>query len=661
VPDVMDELMEKGDLRFEMVHGAKDGSKIPVEIHSHAYEYEGENRVLSVARDISKRKKAEKELKRSEKRFRKSFEALPDPAFLLNENGVFKNVNKAAVQKLGDDKEEMVGKTIPEMPFISSEDKKKTMDIFRKRKKGEDISTYELEFVSKNGQKIYGEINAGIFEENGFQGEIVIARDITEEKISKRKLKDAQQRLELALEGAELGVWDWNIETGEAKFNERWAEILEFDLEEVEQSVDFWDERVHPEDRQMVGKKLEKHLEGETDIYKSEHRVKTKSGDWTWIKDVGKVFERDENGEPVRAVGIQEDITKRKKAEENLKGSERKYKELSQEFENILDHLPGIVYYKDTENNFLRINRTLAEAHGMTKEEMEGKSLFDLYPEDEARKYWEDDQEVIENREPKLNMVEPWSPDEERWLITSKIPYIVDDEVKGIIGISVDITEEKKTQEREELLHTILRHDIKNKIQMVHGYLQLLDERELTGESKDFLEEALKGNRESINLLNKIRLLLRAQKEVKKAVNIASTIHEAVEEIKNLAERRDIDISVQCPSMDCRVEGGPLLKEVFSNIIENSVYHSGGDLIKISGKVMEEEVRCTIEDDGKGIPDEEKEKIFQKGYTTDEKRGTGLGMFLVKMLINTYGGKIEVKDSEMGGAMFDIYLNKVRS
>lgn len=658
VPDIMEELIDKGNLRFEMVHRTKDGTDIPVEIHSHVFEFESKKRVLSVARDISKRKKTEKELKKSERRFRKSFEAFPDPAFLVDENGTFKDINDAAVYTLGYDKEEIIDKHISESPFISEDDRDKAINVFEKRQKGEDISPYELELISKDGEKIYAEINAGSFQEDGFQGEIVIARDLTEEKLSEKKLKDTQQRLQLALEGAELGVWDWDIKNGEAKFNERWAEIIGYDLSEIEHSVDFWEERLHPDDRQEVHEELNKHLEGETDIYKSEHRMENKNGGWTWIKDVGKVFERDENGEPVRAVGIHEDITKRKKAEERLKESEKKYKELSEELESILDHIPGLVYYKDKENNLIRVNEALAEEHGMTKEEMEGKNLFDLYPEEKAKKYLEDDKEVIEDIEPKLNMVEPWSPDEERWLSTSKIPYVVDGEVKGIIGISIDITEEKKTQEREELLHTILRHDVKNKVQVVHGYLQLLEKEGLSEEAEDYLQKALRSNKENMNLLSKIKLLLKAQKEVKKDVNIANTVHEAVHETESIANDKGFDITVECPSMECRVKAGPLLKEVFSNIIENSVYHSDGEKIKVSGQVKDDEIICTIEDDGKGIPDEKKDSIFQKGYSTDDKRGTGLGMFLVRMLLDTYGGYIYVKDSGLGGARFDIHLKR---
>lgn len=101
-----------------------------------------------------------------------------------------------------------------------------------------------------------------------------------------------------------------------------------------------------------------------------------------------------------------------------------------------------------------------------------------------------------------------------------------------------------------------------------------------------------------------------------------------------------------------------LIKEVFTNLITNSIKHSEGDKIRISCEDSSDEAICRIEDDGKGIPDDKKQKIFKKGYTTDTAGGSGLGMFLVKTLIESYGGSIEVKDSELGGARFDIYLNK---
>lgn len=231
------------------------------------------------------------------------------------------------------------------------------------------------------------------------------------------------------------------------------------------------------------------------------------------------------------------------------------------------------------------------------------------------------------------------------------------DDYKKVAGIVIDIDKRKDAEEREGLLNSLLRHDIKNKAQIVQGYLQLLEEEDLSGETKNYINKAVKSSKESINLIQKIRLLLNAQKEEIKKVNIVSMIKDAVEEVDSIAEDNGIDLTVDLPSEMLKVEGGSLLKEVFSNVIENSVYHSDGTKIEVSYEI-DDEVVCIIEDDGRGIPDDKKEAVFDRGYTTDDERGTGLGMFLVKMLLESYGGSIELKDSDMGGARFDVHLKR---
>jgi PAS domain S-box-containing protein len=160
--------------------------------------------------------------------------------------------------------------------------------------------------------------------------------------------------------------------------------------------------------------------------------------------------------------GIVRDISDRKKIEQTLKESEEKYKQLAYELETIIDHIPGVVVYKDTQNNILRVNKFTADAHNLQKEEMEGKSSFEIYPYEEAQAYWEDDLEVITSKTPKLNIVEPWETLEgKRWVNTSKIPYIDEEgNVKGIIAIAMDITEKKiaeeKIREQNEFLNNII-------------------------------------------------------------------------------------------------------------------------------------------------------------------------------------------------------------
>ncbi|MFO8050358.1 MAG: PAS domain S-box protein [Thermoplasmatota archaeon] len=518
VPDVMKELADEGEVRFEMVHQAKDGTKIPVEIYSHIFELEGEKRVLSVSRDITERMEAERKLKRSERRFRRIFEASPDSTFLLSKEGVFRDVNEVALKVVGYDKEEIVGKELQELPFLEEEAVKKTAENFMKRMKGEEVLPYEIEMISKDGDTIYAEINAKTFVEEEFEGEVVIARDITERKKMEEKLRESEQRFRTIIEGS-----------------------------------------------------------------------------------------------------------------------------------------ADAIFLTDPEGNYTYTNEAASDLLGYSREELTQMNILELTKEENAEEYMKTFEKILEEEKTytEISLVKKDGTEVHVDLNAVLLPN------GKVYGSCRDITERREAEEREEILQSLLRHDITNKAMAVQGFLQLLEEGELSVDSKELVEEALKTNKESANIIQKVRLLLSAQKEEKEPVDIVSTIKDVVESNEAMAEIEGIDLLLDCPLTECKVEGGSLLREIFHNIIENSIHHSKGSRIKIIGVVKDDEVVCSIEDDGKGIPDDKKDIIFEKGYTTDEERGTGLGLFLVKNLLESYGGSIEVGDSDMGGARFDVKLKKV--
>jgi PAS domain S-box-containing protein len=141
-------------------------------------------------------------------------------------------------------------------------------------------------------------------------------QDITERKRVEEELRESYLRLELAMEGGELGLWDWNPRTNAVTYSNRWAQMLGYRPEEVEPTVEFFKRHVHPEDLAAMLDRLTGHAEGRISVYESEHRLRAKSGGWLWVLGHGKVIERDKDGHPVRVTGIISDITKRKRAEE---------------------------------------------------------------------------------------------------------------------------------------------------------------------------------------------------------------------------------------------------------------------------------------------------------------------------------------------------------
>ena len=146
---------------------------------------------------------------------------------------------------------------------------------------------------------------------------IWLYRDITDRIERQRELEETTERLELALHGAELGVWDWDIETGDVAFDERWAGMLGYDVSDIEHRLETWEELVHPEDFERAWSTIDAHLAGETDTYHCEYRMRTRAGDYRWIRDIGRVVDRDD-GRPLRAVGIHRDITERKERQRAL-------------------------------------------------------------------------------------------------------------------------------------------------------------------------------------------------------------------------------------------------------------------------------------------------------------------------------------------------------
>jgi signal transduction histidine kinase len=239
---------------------------------------------------------------------------------------------------------------------------------------------------------------------------------------------------------------------------------------------------------------------------------------------------------------------------------------------------------------------------------------------------------------------------------TSRLEFEGEETVYGVFR---DITDRREAEEREEFLHSLLRHDVKNKAHIVQGYLEIMEDYDMQEEVREFLMKAENGLREGMEIIEKVRTLREAQDESVEAVGIKEVMREVLEEAREMAGEEGVEIEGDTPDEDLEVRGGPLLSQVFTNIVGNAIQHSEGDVVRVRWDASEGDVTCSVEDDGVGIPEGDRDKIFDRGYTTDDERGTGLGMFLVETLLEIYGGGIEVGDSELGGAKFDVHLKRV--
>jgi len=140
-------------------------------------------------------------------------------------------------------------------------------------------------------------------------------RDVTSLHSAQINLKRNEQRLELALQGGELGLWDWDIETGEFLCNNRWFEMFEYEPSEIRVNFDSWKKMLHPDDLSNVMEIVDQHIQGKSEYFEAEYRLQTKSKHWVWCLSKGKVIDHDKIGKPLRMVGTHLDITARKERE----------------------------------------------------------------------------------------------------------------------------------------------------------------------------------------------------------------------------------------------------------------------------------------------------------------------------------------------------------
>jgi PAS domain S-box-containing protein len=205
-------------------------------------------------------------------------------------------------------------------------------------------------------------------------GGIGVTLDITARKQRDAELLRERERLELALRGADLALWDWNVASGEVTFNARWAEMRGYRPEEIRGHVDSWISGVHPDDLERVNKVLNEHLEGRRPEYETEHRVRTKAGEWIWVLARGKVFSRNERGEPLRMAGTELDITSRKQAEEALSLAEAKWR-------GIISIAADAIISIDKDQRIVLFNEGAEKIFGYAKGEVVGAPIEMLIPE----------------------------------------------------------------------------------------------------------------------------------------------------------------------------------------------------------------------------------------------------------------------------------------
>jgi two-component system, NarL family, sensor histidine kinase UhpB len=181
--------------------------------------------------------------------------------------------------------------------------------------------------------KLYNERLIKKLEDKAFE----LEKEVRWRKKIEAQLRDSSQRLELAIEGANISIWDWEIASRAGHFTGKWVENLGYQIDEIAPHFDSWEKLLHPDDRVKTLNSVKANLAGQTKFYENEHRILDASGKWRWVLARGKVVERDEKGNPLRQAGTFMEITDRKTAEEELKKSRGELRELSKYLQTTIE------------------------------------------------------------------------------------------------------------------------------------------------------------------------------------------------------------------------------------------------------------------------------------------------------------------------------------
>ena len=341
------------------------------------------------------------------------------------------------------------------------------------------------------------------------------------------------------------------------------------------------------------------------------------------------------------------------------------------ELQTIFDSSRSFIFYKDKENRFLQVNKAFAEILGQPREKLEGISLFDIFPKEQAEAYWKDDKEVMKSERPKFNIVEPMPyKDTIRYVQTDKIPYRdVNGNIIGIIGFAVDITERKQTEEELELTMKKLQrsnkelghfayvasHDLKEPLRMISSFLQLLERRyndKLDQDATEFIEFAVSGAKRMDAMINDLLEYSQVANKERDRINV--NFNEVIEQVFlilkiSIDENHAVITHDLLPTITADEK---MMVQLFQNLIGNAIKYKGKETpkIHISSHRKGNEYVFTVKDNGIGISPEHMERIFtifKRLHTQEEYKGTGIGLSIAQKIIHRHHGNIWA-ESELG-------------
>jgi PAS domain S-box-containing protein len=505
-------------------------------------------------------------------------------------------------------------------------------------------------------------------------GCLALVQHLSDERAEKA---ERNRRVKIALEAAEVGLWDWDLVTRDLFVDHTYFGFLGEPREDRIVPVAEFEARVHPEDLATFRQVTDDVVRGKSPFLLFQHRMRHADGRWVWLETRGNVTARDQRGYVTRMTGTQTNITEHKQLERALSNTLRVMRAL-------LETMPLPVIMRDTERRVTLVNAAWEKMLGIPRQDIIGRRI-EKYPRKVlSDNHQQSDLEVLEHKrslryETVVHGVDGTDYD----VIVAKTPLVADDgTVTGLAAVVTDISEQKRISEALEKARVSaeaamraksrflanMSHELRTPLNGVVGMASLLENTALDAKQRRFVR-TLKSSAEAlVTLINDVLDLSKAEAGKLEMSRGPFDLRRELEQVVGLFSARAHDKGIEVAAHIGRdvppvINGDPIrIRQVLGNLVNNAVKftESGAVLLSVistpSGDSLSA-LEFSVTDTGVGVAPEEQKRIFDAfeqadGSVTRRFGGTGLGLAISRQLVDLMHGSIGVQSAVGHGSRF---------
>ncbi len=647
------------------------------------------NRAMSEIDEKKKRKMAEnlsqvalENLKKSEARFRGVLESAPDPAVIVNSDGKIAFANAQAEKVFAVQKDQLIGKPLEDLvPERFRATHKKLVSSFHRQPHARGLGS-ELELYGRrsDGTEFPADIMLSPLRMDGEMSVLAMIRDVSDSREAERALRESEARFRMIYEASPLGIMIVDEDGRIVRCNPAVIDLLGYSEQELKQKT--YDDITHPEDR-PVGTEMSSVLKtGKKDVVRYEKRYIRKDGKEVWVHITHSAV-RDEKGSYRFGLGIIEDFTDRKRAEEALRRSEDRYR-------NLVESARDAIFSLSPSAVIVSLNPAFETMTGWKREEWIGKSVTDLIHPDDRSKAQERLRKSLEGDVLGTSRFRIIRKSGEYGIGEFNTTRLMNnDKLVGILGIARDVTsqiaieEQLRQSQKMESLGTLaggIAHDFNNILGIIMGYASLSRRALKPGDKVSRNLSTIEGAAQrGIGLIRQLLMFARRQDRVQELVDVNGVVADIYKMVKETFPKV-ISTRLQRTKDELFIYGDPTeIHQAVLNLCVNArdamMDRADGRLpggrLDISTSLIssdevaaghpsaggESYVRIAVSDTGKGIDEATQKRIFEPFFTTKEKgKGTGLGLSTVYGIVSAEEGFVEVSSRIGEGTTFTVLL-----